>query len=677
MNCTFMKCECNAYVASTSRWLVGKCNTCNHPESRHTGKAFSPGPPTRGRAQSAAITYGRSKKERDGLKFLEAMKQGKTTKGPKITKGNQLFSVVEESKSNKIQQNQIDDLQKKISELKQQNKSQQNQINQHKTSKNSLNEALKQITTHEQTIKDLNDIANDAQRQRLEIQKENEALKQQMNEESTQLKKKHKTEMDKQKRLMKQLQNDNQKLKAQNREYSQYKTQTATMTQQHEALKKEMETLREKTKNDKDALKTRNGELTKQITTNAQTQRLQVQQQNEKMKQMNEEWTQLKNKHKTELDQEKRLMKQLQDENQKLAAQHREYSEYKTQSETMTQQMDALKIRNEELSKQIPTAGGMEEHADCDEAMDLLRGDLKVFQQQEEKWKSQYFDKLNVITSMRKEKQMLKEKVNELKCALTKQSLRQKHISAPCDDDDDPYVSWLSNDDLCTLQNELERYGIQYKKSKTLKELRRFDCEAKVIRDWTQVLKKNHYNQLADKLLEQYEDSDINETLVYHMLFDVVVECYDALHTEYYACKITQHLNVVDAIWLNVEMFYDLKRRCVLEEAMANVFAYVERKVKQIQNQILNKYAQQMDEETVSSFIVQCSQIIWSVLHYEYTIDPMHFEVNMNDTKYDEKIYEREGCHRGAQIKYCTYPALMNDEDVHQTKVWVICDDIE
>eukprot|EP01083_Nonionella_stella_P107566 311698_1 len=255
----------------------------------------------------------------------------------------------------------------------------------------------------------------------------------------------------------------------------------------------------------------------------------------------------------------------------------------------------------------------------------------------------------------------------------------------------------LSNDELCQrLQENLENYMVDQKKNakkkkKTtvLSELKLFhDCRAQTIRNWNEKLKKKHFSDLLeildDKLEEEYQDDDDmdSEQIAYNILFDIVVECHAVLYTEYTKIYHKEYLNAsaIDMVLMNMSIFYKLlnnPKLTSLTKRIANIISYINDKIGMIYMRISAKYVEYIhiiDKDTLYRFIVTCCEIMWSVLHYNYTIYPKTFEVNETDRKYDEIVHEREAAYKGDIIQYFAFPAIMCDKQ-YVTKMWIVCND--
>eukprot|EP01083_Nonionella_stella_P038724 105272_1 len=326
----------------------------------------------------------------------------------------------------------------------------------------------------------------------------------------------------------------------------------------------------------------------------------------------------------------------------------------------------------------------------------------RALQNDLQKWKRKYFDKTKQANKMEQEKTELMNTIKQLH----KQSVPKIGINPRNANEHQLRL----NDELCQiLREDLERYMVDQrknakyheradsngqtndkkKKKKVLSELKLFhESKAQTIRDWNEKLKKKHFSDLLeildDKLEEEYQDDDDmdSEQIAYNILFDIVVECHAVLYTEYTKIYHKEYLNAsaIDMVLMNMSIFYKLlnnPKLTSLTKRIANIISYINDKIGMIYMRISAKYVEYIhiiDKDTLYRFIVTCCEIMWSVLHYNYTIYPKTFEVNETDRKYDEIVHEREAAYKGDIIQYFAFPAIMCDKQ-YVTKMWIVCND--
>eukprot|EP01084_Bolivina_argentea_P050328 92526_1 len=220
------------------------------------------------------------------------------------------------------------------------------------------------------------------------------------------------------------------------------------------------------------------------------------------------------------------------------------------------------------------------------------------------------------------------------------------------------------------------------------------------MRDWI-ALKKNYFQGLFEKyeeiLEEKYDDDEEeecvdSERVAYHIVFDIVIECFNVMCVEFNKLKenVYDNGNVINIVIMNIRYFYELmelgmenKMGKKLKTRIGNIYMYIENKIEEIYKNVKNNYKHEMDmddgvrKEELCEFMVICCEIIWNVLYYNYSVYPLQFLFDEMDAIYNDDVHEREGGYIGNNIKYCVFPAIVKQNKTkYETKIWVMCDDM-
>jgi len=228
--------------------------------------------------------------------------------------------------------------------------------------------------------------------------------------------------------------------------------------------------------------------------------------------------------------------------------------------------------------------------------------------------------------------------------------------------------------------------------------------QAQVVRDWQLRFGANVLMTLSEELegileeecdeeTEEEEEGEEEETdyeqVVFGMLFDAVMACYDVLKCEQQKILQREYANErsVDLVLLNVKIFWELlnlpqehKTQKKMKKRVENVALFVRGIVDQIYGAVEKKYGEYLREKEVMkdalyAFIVESVQIVWSVLHHKCCI------VGRTDDRDEERVYaydERRHCKKGGSegnnVRYYLFPAIVQNEQ-YVTKIWVMCDE--
>ena len=185
------------------------------------------------------------------------------------------------------------------------------------------------------------------------------------------------------------------------------------------------------------------------------------------------------------------------------------------------------------------------------------------------------------------------------------------------------------------------------------------------------------FDKLMDELEQQCDDDDIDfDKMVYHLLFDVLMACYDLIHA---VCNEMNNecinRNIFDIFTVNIDTFYELEINNRMKRRIDFIKTYLRQEIinkiyKKIHAKHLKKYNDKNLIQDIHRFIIDCCQIIWCMLHYKYTLYPERFEAH--DEEYNADIHNRDSDEN--IIDFYIFPALMNNEN-HITKIYVNCND--
>ena len=108
-----------------------------------------------------------------------------------------------------------------------------------------------------------------------------------------------------------------------------------------------------------------------------------------------------------------------------------------------------------------------------------------------------------------------------------------------------------------------------------------------------------------------------------------------------------------------------------------NLYHYI---VDNVMDKIYRNVRQKHDDrildqhrEQIYHFISKCCVVLWNVLCHEWSVQPFTME-EVENVVYNERIHEKQGGYTGDNIRYCVFPALLQNDEF-QTKMWVICED--